>query len=196
MNFRAHTWNTRQSTTESLSPSSRTVRAIAFSHPLQHMMDVVVLETGMSVLYTLTPCDPNTFCFNSWLSCTLYDHSGSLPLIPLDIFNKRHVGSSQICCHFTTQNNETDLKTNDETTDLLSFYNTEQWDRPQNKWWNKDISGLFIRPVWWVHVTLDPGGRKFETNFGWFPTISGLYWKRHSITVCVPGGVTFFYPSQ
>ncbi len=30
------------------------------------------------------------------------------------------------------------------STDLLSFYNTKQKDRPQNKWWNKHISGLFI----------------------------------------------------
>jgi hypothetical protein len=30
------------------------------------------------------------------------------------------------------------------STDLLSFYNAKQSDRPQNKWWNKHISDLFI----------------------------------------------------
>ena len=30
------------------------------------------------------------------------------------------------------------------STDLLSFYNTKQQDRHQNKWWNKHISDLFI----------------------------------------------------
>ncbi len=51
-----------KSPTESLSPGLRTVRAIAFSHHLQDVMDVVVLETAMSVLYALTPCHPKTFC--------------------------------------------------------------------------------------------------------------------------------------
>ena len=30
------------------------------------------------------------------------------------------------------------------STDLLSFYNTKQKDRPQNKWWDKHISVWFI----------------------------------------------------
>jgi hypothetical protein len=47
--------------TESLSPTSPPIRVITFSHPLQNMMGVVVLETTMSVLYDLTPCDPKTF---------------------------------------------------------------------------------------------------------------------------------------
>ena len=65
--------------TESLSPASPPVRAIAFSHPLLHMMGLVVLETAMSVLYTLTLCDPKTVWFTSWPSCTLYDHVFSFP---------------------------------------------------------------------------------------------------------------------
>ena len=75
--------------TESLGPASPTVRVIAFSHPLQHMMGVVVLETTMSVLYDLTPCDPKTFFFNSWPSYTLYDHTWCFPRTDLDISHNR-----------------------------------------------------------------------------------------------------------
>jgi hypothetical protein len=41
----------------------KTVLKRPFSHHLQDLMGVVVLETAMSVLYTLTPCHPKTFCF-------------------------------------------------------------------------------------------------------------------------------------
>ena len=117
--------------TESLSPTSPPVRVIAFSHPHQYMMGVVVLETAMSVLYTLTPCDPKTFCFNSWPSCTLYDHSCSFPRTPPDISHRgrcaqgiqkktgQFVSDLQICCHFTTHNSATALKTNGETNTFL-----------------------------------------------------------------------------
>ena len=105
--------------TESLSPVS--VRTIAFSHPLQHMMGVVVLETEMSVLYALTLCDPKTFCFNSWPFCTLYDHVFSFPRTALPISHSDMCGKEfkktwqfvRICrfvfCHFTTQKQHTDI---------------------------------------------------------------------------------------
>ena len=78
--------------TESLSPASPPFLVIEFSHPLQYMMSVVVLETVMSTLYTLTPCDPKTFYFNSWLSCTVYDHTSSFPRTTLVISHRDMCG--------------------------------------------------------------------------------------------------------
>ncbi len=81
--------------TESLSPASRTVRAVAFSHHLQHVMGVVVLETAMSVLYAAGDV------------CKEFKKTGQF------------VSDLQICCHFTTHNSATALKTNDETITFL-----------------------------------------------------------------------------
>ncbi len=72
MNFRAHTWCTGQSNRQNHLVRFRILQLsvqIVFSHHLHHMIGVVVLETVMSVLYGLTPCDLKTFCFNS---CTDY----------------------------------------------------------------------------------------------------------------------------
>ncbi len=80
--------------TESLSPASPPVRAIAFTHSAAHD-GCGRLETTMSVLYPLTPCDPKTFCFNSWPSCTLYDHTCSFPPPALDISNSGSVQGIQ-----------------------------------------------------------------------------------------------------
>ncbi len=109
-----------------LSPDSTPVRAIAFSHPRQDMMGVVVLETEMSVLYTHTPCVHKTFCFNSWTSCTLYDQHALFPVMistsrTACVFKRKKkcvegiqkkLGSSCVMyrffCHFTTQNCQTE----------------------------------------------------------------------------------------
>jgi hypothetical protein len=72
---------------KSLHRASPCVSANAFSHPLNHMTDLGVLETWMSVHQTLTLCDPKTFYSNSCLSHTLYDHPCSFLPIPVDILH-------------------------------------------------------------------------------------------------------------
>jgi hypothetical protein len=86
--------------------------------------------------HALTPCPPTLTTlslhvlprhsvFNSWPSCALNDHSCSFPRTPHDV---SHSGR----CVQGIQKNST---VREWSTDLLSFYNTQQWDCPQNKWW-------------------------------------------------------------
>ncbi len=77
---------------------------------------------------------PRHSAFNSWPSCALYDHSCSFPRTPPDI---SHNGR---CVQGIQKNSEV----REWSADLLSFYNTQQWDRPRNNWWNNHVSGLFI----------------------------------------------------
>ena len=104
-----------------------------FSHPLEDMVDMVVLETVMSVLYDLTPCDPKTFSFNSWPSSTLYDHTMTHMFFSPVLLSTSRVTT----CVSGIQKN---LTVRVWSTELLSFYNTKQRNHPQNKRGNNDIS--------------------------------------------------------
>ncbi len=62
------------------------------------------------------------------------------PLMPFSPYSSRHVPQRKeimfIMKHLTRRKNFT---VREWCTDLLSLYNTKQWDRPKNKWWNKQI---------------------------------------------------------
>jgi hypothetical protein len=77
---------------------------------------------------------PRHSAFNSWPSCSLCDHSCSFPRTPPDI---SHSGR---CVQGIQKNSAV----RGWSADLLSFYNTQQWDHPRNNWWNNHVSVLFI----------------------------------------------------
>jgi hypothetical protein len=68
--------------TESLSPASRTVRGIAFSHH-QCLFSTLSLHVI-----------PRHSAFNTWLSCALYDHSDGVLFSP---YSSRHLPQWEMC---------------------------------------------------------------------------------------------------
>jgi hypothetical protein len=96
--------------TEAPKPASRT--KIAFSHHLQHVMVVVVLETSLSILYALTPCHPKTFYFQ------LLTVLRFIPPQVSGIFSRYSSRHLPQCVEGIQKN----FAVREWSTDLLSFY--------------------------------------------------------------------------
>jgi hypothetical protein len=71
-------------------------------------------QTWQSTDKDLRSCDPNTFCLDSWVSCTLHDHPSSFPtvwsghLTPRRYIQKtkEFVGVPRVSRYFTTENSK------------------------------------------------------------------------------------------